>query len=229
MRVLLIEQEPALGKFIGDELREQKFAVDWMSDCRLALALLEINRYTAVVVEVGPSREQRQTAVAGLRKQDRQLPIVIIGSQSDPAEKVNALDDGADDYLARPINPHELGARLRALMRRAERRLNEPLILGSVTLNPTRCSATRDGKEARLTKSEYRLLCALMAQPGQLVPRARLDYELYGLAENVSSNSVEVHIHNLRRKLGEDFINNVRGRGYRVRAAEHEPFSIARF
>jgi DNA-binding response OmpR family regulator len=216
MLVLLVEADPALGKFLGDRLREQKFSVDWMSDLQTAGAVVSTVNYAAAVLDLKSPREECAAVIAKLREHNAQLPIVIIGSGSCPTEKVLALDEGADDYLVRPIDPRELGARLRALIRRVEIRPNEPIIVGRIELDPMLRIAVREGKNVPLTRSEYQLLCALMVEPGRLVSRAKLEQMLYGLDEPVTSNSVEVHIYNLRRKLGEAFIKNVRGRGYRV-------------
>ena len=151
-----------------------------------------------------------------LRQANERALVIVISPHASTDEKVRAFDCGADEYLVRPVVADELAARLRALLRRVGSTARGELVVGDVHLNPVRRLVARGAQDIPLTAREYVVLAVLMSTPGRLVTRLELERQLYGFGEEIGSNSVEVHIHNLRRKLGGEFIRNVRGRGYCV-------------
>ena len=155
----------------------------------------------------------------GLRARQQTLPVLIITARDAVSDRVQGLDAGADDYLVKPFDLDELAARIRALLRRKSGRTEPEVEHLGVALNPATHRVTRDGREIALSPKEFALLQLLMERPGNILSRAQIEERLYGWGEEVESNAVEVHIHGLRRKLGNDFILNVRGVGYRVRPA----------
>jgi two-component system response regulator QseB len=147
------------------------------------------------------------------------VPILVITARDAVADRIKGLDAGADDYLVKPFDLDELAARVRALVRRAEGRTEPVVRHGPITLDPATRAVTLRGRPVELSGREFALLQALLARPGAVLSRAQLEERLYGWDEEVGSNAVEVHIHNLRRKLGADTIRNVRGVGYTIPAA----------
>jgi two-component system response regulator QseB len=194
MRILLVEDDLMLGEAVRDGLAQDGMVVDWVKAEAEARAAILAVEYAAVVLDLGLPAGDGMQFLQWSRQQKKTAAVVIITARDDVKSRVAGLDAGADDYLVKPFDLDELAARLRAITRRSAGRAQS---LG-------------------LTAKEYALLAALMREPGRLVTRAELEEQLYGWGEEIASNSVEVHIHNLRRKLGEDFIRNVRGRGYRV-------------
>jgi two-component system OmpR family response regulator/two-component system response regulator QseB len=151
-----------------------------------------------------------------LRAGGDDTPVIVLTARDGPGDRVQGLDSGADDYLVKPFELDELGARMRAVLRRRSGRTQPVLQHGGVTLDPATRQVTRDGQAVLLSAREFAVLEALMARPGALLSRAQLEDRLYGWGEEIESNAVSVYIHQLRRKLGADFIGNMRGVGYFV-------------
>jgi two-component system response regulator QseB len=156
------------------------------------------------------------TLLRALRKRGSRVPVLVLTARDAIEDRVQGLDAGADDYLVKPFSLAELAARMRALLRRDAGRADPLVRVGSLTLDPSTREVTRDGKPVTLSAREYALLEALVARPGAVLSRTQLEEKLYGWGQEVESNTVEVYIHALRRKLGQDFIKNVRGVGYMV-------------
>jgi two-component system response regulator QseB len=227
MRLLLVEDDAMIGDSLRKGLRQEGYVVDWVQDGAAAEAALSFSEraqpYAMVLLDLGLPRKDGFAVLEALRKRRNRLPVLIITARDAVTDRVKGLDLGADDYLVKPFSLDELSARIRAVMRRHAGRA-EPLIsFGGLTLDPSARRVTCRGKQVALSAREFSLLEALLDRPGQALSRAQLEERLYGWGEEVASNSVEVHVHNLRKKLGEDAIRTVRGVGYAVTGAGEAP------
>jgi two-component system response regulator QseB len=218
VRLLLVEDDAMIGESVVAGLVADGYAVDWVRDGRAAELSIDTNPYSLVLLDLGLPRQDGLSVLKGLRARKLDVPVLIITARDTVRDRIAGLDAGADDYLVKPFDLDELSARVRALLRRASGRA-EPLIeRGSLTLNPATHEVRLRGRPIEVSAREYALLEALAERAGGIVSRAQLEEKLYGWNDSVGSNAVEVHIHNLRRKLGEDAIRNVRGLGYRLAA-----------
>ena len=214
MHVLLVEDDRMIGESVKAGLRQDAFAVDWVRDAEAADLALAAGPYALVLLDLGlPGRSGLQW-LRQLRSRGQALPVLILTARDAVSDRVAGLDSGADDYLVKPFDLAELAARIRALLRRQAGRAAPSLRHGDVALDPVTREATLKGKPVSLSSREFALLSALMERPAAVLSRAQLEERLYGWGEEVESNAVEVHIHHLRRKLGAQFIRNVRGLGY---------------
>ncbi len=216
MRLLLVEDDPMIGEPVLDALRAEHYAVDWVRDGGMAEAALAAQRYDLVLLDLGLPRRDGLTVLRALRDRHDRTPVLIATARDAVAERIAGLDAGADDYLVKPYDLDELLARLRALLRRAEGRAEPVYTHRGLSLNPATREASVDGRAVVLSAREWALLEALIARPGRVLSRAQLEEKLYGWKDEVSSNTIEVYVHSLRRKLGPDTIQNVRGVGYLV-------------
>ncbi len=219
MRILLVEDDPMIGESVEEGLHGENYAVDWVRDGRAAELALSNQVYDLVLLDLGLPKKQGIEVLIAYRKQGGTAPVLIITARDATADRVRGLDAGADDYLIKPYNLDELFARIRALLRRSAGRANPEIVFAGVTLNPATRVVTHQGNPLHLSSREFALLHALMEVPGEVVSKANLEEKLYGWNEEVESNTVEVYIHMLRKKLGSAFIKNVRGVGYKVAAA----------
>ncbi|MCX7892663.1 MAG: response regulator transcription factor [Burkholderiales bacterium] len=214
MRILLVEDDPMIGEAVREGLRLEGYAVDWVRDGRAAESALATEAFAAVLLDLGLPKKDGMALLRSLRERKASVPVLVITARDTVADRVAGLDAGADDYLVKPFDLDELAARVRALVRRAAGR-PEPLITrGAITINPATREVTVAGKPVPLSAREYALLMALAERPGIVLSRGQIENRIYGWGEEVGSNAVEVHVHNLRRKLGEDAIRTVRGVGY---------------
>ena len=226
MRLLLVEDDRMIGEGLRSALRLDGHAVDWVRDVASAQATLASERFDLVLLDLGlpataaPGAETQPSGglavLRDLRARQDAAPVIVLTARDGPGDKVAGLDAGADDYLVKPFDLDELGARIRAVMRRHSGRVQSALQVGGVTLDPATRQVTHDGVPVLLSAREFALLEALMQRPGALLSRAQLEDKLYGWGEEIESNAVSVYIHQLRRKLGTDFIQNIRGVGYFV-------------
>jgi len=216
MRLLLAEDDPMIGQAVRAGLHQQGFAVDWVRDGAAAEHALGAGTYDLCLLDLGLPRKEGLQVLKGLRRRGSALPVVIMTARDAVSDRVEGLDAGADDYVVKPFELSELAARIRAVLRRQEGRASPVIEHLGVRLNTATHEVLRDGSEVQLSAREFSLLQALMENPGRILSRAQIEERLYGWNEEVGSNVVEVHIHSLRRKLGADFILNVRGVGYRV-------------
>jgi DNA-binding response OmpR family regulator len=219
MRLLLVEDDAMIGEAILTGLKRDGFTVDWVRDGESADRVLRTDTFDLLLLDLGLPRKGGLQVLQGLRTRQQALPVLIITARDAVSDRVQGLDAGADDYLVKPFDLDELAARIRALLRRKSGRTEPEVEHLGVALNPATHRVTRDGREIALSPKEFALLQLLMERPGNILSRAQIEERLYGWGEEVESNAVEVHIHGLRRKLGNDFILNVRGVGYRVRPA----------
>lgn len=217
MRLLLVEDDAMIGEAIRTGLRRDGFAVDWVHDGEAADRVLRSEQFDVLLLDLGLPRKGGLQVLHSLRARHEGLPVLIITARDAVSDRVQGLDAGADDYLVKPFDLDELAARIRALLRRKSGRTAPEIEHLGVTLSPATHRVIQDGREVVLSPKEFALLQLLMERPGNILSKAQIEERLYGWGEEVESNAVEVHIHGLRRKLGTDFIVNVRGVGYRVR------------
>jgi two-component system OmpR family response regulator/two-component system response regulator QseB len=223
MRILLAEDDPLLGDGVRAGLRQQGFQVDWVRDGEAAERELRGQPYAAAVLDLSLPRMDGIDVLRSVRKAGVALPILVLTARDAVPDRIRGLDVGADDYVVKPVDLHELGARLRALVRRAHGRPSERLQAQDVVLEPASRIAYLGGSAVPLSAREFDLLHILMLNAGHVLTREQIEQHLYSWGQEVESNAVEVHIHRLRSKLGADLIRTVRGVGYvllRERASE---------
>jgi two-component system response regulator QseB len=221
MRLLLVEDDVMIGEGVRAGLRQDGYVVDWVQDGAAAeLALAAEQGYALVLLDLGLPRKDGLALLQSLRRRGNRVPVLVISARDAVNDRVRGLDLGADDYLVKPFELHELAARIRAVLRRHAGRAEPVIEFGDFRLDPTSHKLSYAGREVSLSGREFALLRALLDRPGQTLSRAQLEERLYGWGEEVASNAVEVHVHNLRRKLGERAIRTVRGLGYVIGEAE---------
>lgn len=216
MRLLLAEDDAMIGESVRTGLQQDGYAIDWVQDGRAAELALEANPYDLLLLDLGLPRKAGLDLLAALRRRGGAIPVLILTARDAVTDRVQGLDAGADDYLVKPFDLDELSARVRALLRRQFGRADPLIQIGTLRINPATHEATLDGKSIALSAREFALIHALAARPGVVFSRAQLEEKLYGWGQEVESNTVEVYVHALRRKLGAHFIQNVRGVGYMV-------------
>ena len=216
MRLLLVEDDPMIGAGVQSGLRQEGHTVDWVRDGKAAELALASGVHEMLLLDLGLPHKSGLELLSGLRRQGLDLPVLVITARDSVADRVKGLDAGADDYLVKPFDLDELSARIRALMRRRAGRASPRIEHGPLMLDPATHQVTLNGDPLALSAREFALLHALHEQPGVPLSRAQLEERLYGWNEEVESNTIEVYIHTLRRKLGAEWIRNVRGVGYRV-------------
>ncbi|HET7262492.1 MAG TPA: response regulator [Casimicrobiaceae bacterium] len=216
MRLLLVEDDPILGNGIEVGLRQAGFVVDWTKDGRSAQLALETTTYELVVLDLGLPRVTGMDLLRQLRARGSDLPVLVLTARDTVRDRVAGLDAGADDYLVKPFDLAELVARIRALLRRAHGRSVDAIRYRDLVLVPDSLTVTRGAETITLSGRECAILTDLVEHRGTALSRARLEESLYGWNEEIESNAVEVHIHNLRRKLGNDLIRTIRGVGYLI-------------
>jgi DNA-binding response OmpR family regulator len=218
MRLLLVEDDPMVGEAVREGLRQDGYVVDWVRDGKAADAALAANEFALVLLDLGLPKKDGMDVLRTLRARRDGLPVLVITARDTVKQRIDGLDAGADDYLVKPFDLDELSARVRALLRRAAGRGAPAVEHGPLTVDPATREVKLRGAPVTLSAKEYALVEALTERPGIVLSRAQLEERLYGWGEEVSSNAIEVHIHNLRRKLGDDTIRNVRGVGYMIPA-----------
>jgi two-component system, OmpR family, response regulator QseB len=216
MRVLLIEDDAMIGASVQKGLRQDGFSVDWVTDAPAGETALATHEYDAVLLDLGLPGRDGAEVLKSLRRAGSDIPVLIITARDAVGDRVAGLDSGADDYIVKPFDLNELAARIRAVARRRSGRADPVVKVGEVTFDPGSHRVTVGENEVTLSARELAVLEALLARPGAILSRAQLEERLYGWGEEVGSNTVEVFIHALRRKLGADFIRTVRGVGYTV-------------
>ncbi|HEX5372975.1 MAG TPA: winged helix-turn-helix domain-containing protein [Aquabacterium sp.] len=214
MRILLAEDDPLLGDGLRAGLRQLGFQVDWVRDGQAAERELRAEPYAAAVLDLGLPLKDGLEVLASVRQQGLSTPVLVLTARDAIPDRIRGLDLGADDYVIKPVDLHELAARLRALVRRAHGQPQESLQAQGVTLEPASRQVTLDGRAVTLSTREFDLLHALMLNAGRVLSREQLEQHLYSWGHEVDSNAIEVHIHHLRRKLRPDLIQTLRGVGY---------------
>jgi two-component system OmpR family response regulator len=218
MRVLVVEDHAALARQVSDALGETGFVADQAMDGEEGHFLGDTEPYDAVVLDLGLPRLDGLTVLKRWRAAGRDMPVLILTARDGWSEKVAGLNAGADDYLAKPFIMAELVARVQALVRRAHGRSRPEIALGRLTVDTAAQRVTLDGATAKLTGLEYRLLAYLALHAGQVVSKTELTEHLYAQDFDRDSNTLEVIVGRLRKKLGDGLIETIRGQGYRLTA-----------
>ncbi|KAF2407410.1 response regulator [Pseudomonas antarctica] len=216
MRLLLIEDDAALGEGIHQALVREGYTVDWLQDGSSALHALLSETFDVVVLDLGLPRMDGLEVLRRLRDSGANVPVLILTARDATDDRIAGLDAGADDYLIKPFDLAELKARLRALLRRSAGRAQVLIEHAGICLNPSTQQVSYHGETVLLTPKEYQLLHELLSPPGRVMTRDQLMQLLYGWNEEAESNTLEVHIHHLRKKFSSDLIRTVRGVGYLV-------------
>lgn len=216
MRILLIEDDAMIGKAVRSGLADAGFAVDWVTDGRAAELALGNGVYDLAVLDLGLPKKDGMAILASLRNMGNAMPVLIASARDTVRDRIAGLEAGADDYVLKPFDLDELVARVRALLRRNAGGGSPLIKFGSLMLDPLRKVVTQRDASVDLSAKEFAVLEALMQRPGAVLSRAQLEESVYGWGDEVGSNTIEVYLHHLRKKLGTAVIKNVRGVGYRV-------------
>ena len=216
MRLLLVEDDTMIGEAVLDVLRTEHYAVDWVRDGEMADAALRSESYDLVLLDLGLPRRDGLEVLRSLRARRQAMPVLVATARDAVGDRVAGLDAGADDYVVKPFDTDELLARIRALIRRSAGHAEPVFSHKGVTLNPATREASVNGEAVTLSAREWAVLEPMLLRPGTVFSRTQLEEKLYGWKEDISSNAVEVYVHGLRKKLGADLIQTVRGLGYVV-------------
>jgi DNA-binding response OmpR family regulator len=218
MRLLLVEDDRRLGASLKKALEKHTYGVDWVQDGESAIDLVETSSFMAMVLDINLPKLSGMEVLKIIRQKKNNLPILMLTACDTPMQKVEGLDNGADDYLVKPFDLQELLARLRALIRRREGRVEAVIRCKNVDLDLSARLVRKDGAVVIMTAKEFRILKLLMERTGKFVTKSDIEYALYSADDAAESNTVEVAIYNLRKKFGGDFIQTMRGVGYMVSA-----------
>ncbi|WP_455202473.1 response regulator [Kaarinaea lacus] len=216
MRVLLVEDDEVLGDGLRIGLKQAGYTIDWVTDGLSANNAITDNEFDLVVLDINLPKMSGLEVLRNIRKLGRHTPVLLLTARDSVPDRVEGLDSGADDYIVKPVDLDELCARLRVLQRRAMGRSDPVIQHGELVLDPAAHRVTVNGKPISLSMREFVLLQHLLENVGRVIPRARLEQKLYGWEGEVESNSLEVFIHHLRKKLGSNLIRTVRGVGYMI-------------
>jgi two-component system OmpR family response regulator/two-component system response regulator QseB len=216
VRVLLVEDDFILGSALKKALEKHAYGVDWLRDGEAGLAAIESLDFVAVILDVGLPIINGFDVLRRSRRKGSRVPVLLLTALDGVRHKVEALDEGADDYMVKPFDLDELLARLRALIRRRDGRTETVIRCGNVNIDPSAMVARMGDETVHMTAKEFQLLKLLMERSGRYVTKNDIEYALYDTGGGVESNATEVTIYNLRKKLGTDFIKSIRGVGYIV-------------
>lgn len=220
MRILLAEDDQMLGDGLRNGLRQLGFQVDWVRDGNAAEREIAAGDYAAAVLDLGLPLKDGMDVLQSLRSRKISTPVLVLTARDAVPERIRGLDLGADDYVIKPVDLHELGARLRSLVRRSHGQIQDILRCGTVALDPSARQVSLNGQAVVLSTREFDLLHTLMLSAGRVLSREQIEQKLYSWGCEVDSNTIEVHIHHLRRKLEPGLIQTVRGIGYTVARAQ---------
>jgi DNA-binding response OmpR family regulator len=222
LQILLVEDDRPLAVSLKKALQQQGFAVNDVQTGQAALHVIATETPDMVILDIGLPDIDGLSILRTLRKKHKELPVILLTARDSVDDKVAGLDSGADDYLAKPFEVTELLARLRVMERRLAQVKSARITIGSVSLDTIDQKVLVEGQEVELSRREYMLLKSLMEHSGRVMTRSVLESRLYSWGEEVASNALEVHIHHLRKKLGNEFIRTIRGVGYKIAAGSDE-------
>ena len=228
MRILVVEDDPGIAAGLLATLKAAGYATDACASLASASSAMTVEVFDLVLLDRGLPDGDGLQWLRQLRERGLKLPVLILTAREALPDRVDGLDQGADDYLVKPFEPEELLARMRLALRRSEGRASPLLHHGDLEINPAAHTVTRAGQPINLRAKEFALLLALLRSAGQVLSRQRLEETLYGFDEALDSNALEVHVHHLRRKLGDDVVKTVRGVGYFVPRLGDKPASSPR-
>ena len=214
MRLLLVEDDEILGDGLVAGLTMEGYAVDWLTNGKLADEALKMNSYELIVLDLNLPDMDGMSVLKALRSRRNETPVMVLTAKDTVPDRVLGLDSGADDFVVKPFDLDEVCARLRALARRNEGRSIPTIEYKGVVLDPASHQVTYNGEKVELSQKEFEVLNFLMSNIGRVISRARLEESLYSWNTDIESNTVEVHIHHLRKKLDSALIRTVRGVGY---------------
>ena len=217
MRLLLIEDDEILGDGIVAGLKEFSYITDWLRDGRQMESAIASTEYDAIILDLGLPVESGLTLLVKLRKMGKNLPVLILTARDTIDDKVKGLDLGADDYMIKPFDLDELAARLRALIRRDHGRTSPLLKHNDLEMNPAEHSVVKGNTTIELSAKEFSLLQLLMENSGKALSKRKIEDNIYAWSEEIESNAIEVHIHNIRKKIGPDIIKTIRDVGYIIK------------
>ncbi len=218
MRLLLIEDDPMIGESMEEVLRRDNYAVDWVRDGDSGMLALRQDVYELVLLDLGLPQKQGMQVLRQYRAQGGSVPVLIVSARDATASRVEGLDGGADDYLVKPFDADELLARIRALLRRGKTSKQSMVQYRGLSVDMAGHTAILNGQSLHLPAREFAVLRTLLNAPGKVVSKRRLEESIYGWGEEIESNTIDVYIHHLRKKLGGGFIQNIRGVGYKLAA-----------
>ena len=216
MRILLIEDDSLIGDGLKIGLTKFNYSVDWFQDGKTGFEALSSAPYDAVILDLTLPKMDGMEILQQWRKQNQDVPVLILTARDSLEQRVSGLKQGADDYLCKPFALTEVAARLEALIRRRNGSLNPIITHGNLIFEPDARIVKLDGNEINLTTREFKLLALFLSNKDRVLSRSLIEEKLHSWDDEISSNALEVHIHNLRRKLGKDRIKTVRGVGYRL-------------
>ena len=217
MRLLLVEDDEMIAETVLDSMRREGYAIDWAQDGRAAELSLGNGVYDLVLLDLGLPGKNGFDLLNSYRRRGGEAPVIILTARDAVTDRIRGLDAGADDYLIKPFDLDELAARARALLRRRTGQKQPVYAHGDLSLDPAAHEVKKGGVPVTLVPREFGLLQALIEEPARVFTRAELEDKLYGWGEEVGSNTIEVHVHSLRRKIGVEQIVTVRGVGYRLK------------
>ena len=221
MRLLLVEDDELLGDAVKTGLTQFGYIVDWLKDGETARAAVKVDSFEAIILDLGLPKLSGLGFLQSIRHEGCTTPVIILTARESIEDRVKGLDSGADDYLVKPFDLNELGARVRALVRRSTGRADATLQYRNITLDPAAHAVYMDNILVNVPRREFALLQKLLENAGQVLSREQLMQSLYSWDDEVDSNALEVHIHNLRKKLNANYIRTIRGIGYMVEKNEH--------
>ena len=217
MRILLAEDDKNLGEALKLGLIHHGFQVDWVRDGQAAIYEIKNTNYAALVLDIGLPVKDGFEVLKDLRASGIHLPVLVLTAQDGIDSITQGLDLGGDDYVVKPVALEVLAARLRAIIRRSEGASKNEIKIGQLLLNPLTYQAYLNNDELALSKKEFSLLHALMLSSNRVLTKTQLEHQLYSWGHEVESNALEVHIHNLRKKIGSELIQTIRGVGYQFK------------
>lgn len=216
MRVLLVEDDLMIGESLSEALQDEAYTVDWVKDGRQAVLTLKIQPYDIILLDLGLPEIDGMGVLTVIRDAKIETPVLIITARDDVKDRIKGLDSGADDYVVKPFELGEVFARMRVLIRRAQGKADNQLSVANLMLDTAHKRVVMDDAAIDLTAKEYMLLTTFMLAPEKVMSKTELEDSLYGWGGEVESNAIEFLIHNLRKKLGQDRIKNVRGLGWYI-------------
>ncbi|MBD0785944.1 response regulator [Vibrio sp. Y2-5] len=214
MRLLLVEDDALLGQSMVTSLSRHGYTVDWVDRGGGVEVAMKTEQFAAVILDLTLPDIDGLVVLRNLRRAGYTLPVLILTARDDIEDRVKGLDGGADDYLVKPFALEELMARLRVLIRRQSGYCDERIVVGQLSLSLAEQAVDYEGNRLKLTNNEFKLLTALMTHAGRVLSKDQLQQSLHGWDEGASDNAIEVHIHNLRKKVPNNLIKNIRGVGY---------------
>jgi len=216
MKLLIVEDEKSLQRALNKGFRKLDYTVDTASDGEEALDLFFSNTYSLIVLDLNLPKLNGMDVLKEIRVDNKEIPVLILSATSEVADKIAGLDEGANDYLAKPFHFAELEARVRALLRRNFKTSNTVIEVGTVTIDTAAKKVLVSGEEVNLAKKEYAIVEYLLLRKGETIKSAELIEQIWACDTDDLTNSLKVHLSNIRRKLPEGFIKNARGHGYYV-------------